>query len=56
MGASLEPATLHKYLYGNVDPVNNVDPSGNFSIGQIAVGFSMAATLRHPPQSIIQVS
>jgi RHS repeat-associated protein len=27
-GLSLLPLTLHKYLYGSVDPVNHVDPSG----------------------------
>ena len=28
-----EPQTLHKYLYVHGDPVNLVDPSGQFSIG-----------------------
>jgi len=27
-----DPITLHKYLYTNGDPVNNVDPSGKFSM------------------------
>jgi len=35
MGNSTDPVTLHKYLYGNVDPVNFVDPSGNFSLGSV---------------------
>ena len=32
-GANRIPLTLNKYLYGNADPVNTVDPSGNFSMG-----------------------
>jgi RHS repeat-associated protein len=39
MGNNSDPVTLHKYLYGNVDPVNFVDPSGNFGLGS----FSAAA-------------
>jgi RHS repeat-associated protein len=26
------PVTLHKYLYGNADPVNYIDPTGNIGI------------------------
>ena len=33
-GIDEEPLTLNKYLYSNGDPVNNIDPSGNFSIGE----------------------
>lgn len=32
-GVVSDPVTLHKYLYGNVSPVNNTDPSGMFSEG-----------------------
>ena len=32
-GANRIPLTLNKYLYGNADPVNTVDPSGNFGLG-----------------------
>ena len=31
-GNNFDPITLHKYAYGNADPVTYVDPSGNFSI------------------------
>jgi len=27
-----DPLSLHKYLYGNGDPVQNVDPNGEFSV------------------------
>jgi hypothetical protein len=30
MGNNEDPQSLHKYLYGADDPVNNVDPSGHF--------------------------
>ena len=40
-----EPQTLHKYLYVHADPINNIDPSGMFSIGQLAVTTGIAAIL-----------
>ena len=33
-GSQRIPLTLNKYLYGNADPVNTIDPSGNFLMGQ----------------------
>ena len=32
MGNSSDPITLHKYLYANTNPVNNIDPTGNAAI------------------------
>lgn len=32
-GAPDDPATLHKYLYANADPMNRIDPSGQFPEG-----------------------
>ena len=37
MGNSRDPRTLHKYTYGNGDPVNSVDPSGKFGLSEFAV-------------------
>jgi RHS repeat-associated protein len=32
MGNSSDPVSLHKYIYGNADPVRYTDPSGKFGI------------------------
>jgi len=38
-----EPQTLHKYLYVHADPVNNIDPSGNVTLGQLATTTGLIA-------------
>jgi RHS repeat-associated protein len=44
-GNAQEPVTLHKYLYGNGDPVNMVDPSGYFSVGSFSAGNAVSGIL-----------
>ena len=44
-GSRTIPLTLNKYLYGNADPVNHVDPSGNFSLGGVMSGIGNMAGL-----------
>jgi RHS repeat-associated protein len=34
-GNSYDPQSLHKYAYCHEDPVNGVDPSGEFSLGEM---------------------
>jgi RHS repeat-associated protein len=41
-GGNQNPITLHKYLYGNADPIQNVDPAGTMSV--VSVGATMALT------------
>jgi len=36
MGDAGNPITQHRYLYGNADGINNIDPSGKFTIAQLA--------------------
>jgi hypothetical protein len=45
MGNNSDPITLHKYLYANADPANNIDPTGNFSIGGMMSAINVMGTL-----------
>lgn len=41
-GVIHDPLTLHRYLYAGADPVNNVDPTGNFfTVGSILGALSI---------------
>ena len=44
-GSASEPLSLHKYVYGNANPVNYSDPTGNFSLGEIRASFNVLGTL-----------
>jgi len=55
MGRNNDPVTLHKYLYANVDPVNNVDPTGNFTMVQAIQAVNIAGTLATIAQSSVKV-
>jgi RHS repeat-associated protein len=37
MGDNDDPQSLHKYAYAHCDPVNNIDPTGEFTAVQILV-------------------
>jgi RHS repeat-associated protein len=47
-GVAEQPNTLHRYIYGNGDPVNVVDPTGEFgfSLGGISISINIQGTLR----------
>jgi len=45
MGINSNPVTLHKYAYGNLDPINNTDPSGNFGLSSITAANTISAIL-----------
>lgn len=44
-GNMSDPVTLHKYLYANANPVNMIDPTGNFSLGSVTSGIGSALNL-----------
>jgi hypothetical protein len=45
MGRDESPITLNKYLYGDADPANNTDPTGNFSLASFGTASNIRATL-----------
>ncbi|MEQ1906698.1 MAG: RHS repeat-associated core domain-containing protein [Pirellulaceae bacterium] len=45
-GNKTDPQSLHKYLYTHADPINGVDPTGQFSVVSFAVGFAFDVHLR----------
>jgi len=48
-GLNGQPLSLHKYLYGHGDPVNNVDPSGQITIATFAVAETVSGILDNRP-------
>jgi RHS repeat-associated protein len=53
-GRMQEPATLHKYNYAHNDPVNQRDPSGHFSIGNLNTVLGVQATLTTTASASLQ--
>jgi len=54
-GKDRMPISLHKYLYANADPVNNVDPTGHSAagLGQQAAAIGIAAVLAFSTKLIL---
>lgn len=44
-GFQNNPFSLHRYLYANANPINKIDPSGNFSVGSVMAGISVQTVL-----------
>ena len=45
MGVNSDPVTLNKYAYGNLDPVNYIDPTGNFGLTSLSAGINVRGVL-----------
>jgi len=44
-GVVFDPASLHRYLYALVNPVNNLDPTGQFSMGEMSISIGIQNVL-----------
>ena len=44
-GSIFDPITLHKYLYGNADPVNGIDPSGLLTLQEAILSIEILGIL-----------
>ena len=40
-GLMFETLSLHRYLYAQIDPINKVDPSGEFTVAQLSIGLGI---------------
>ena len=45
-GSQRIPLSLNKYLYGNADPVNTIDPSGNCTLASFGISMNMSINFR----------
>jgi RHS repeat-associated protein len=55
MGQNQDPITLHKYLYANTDPVNNIDPTGNFTMSSVMTAVNIVSTLASTAQAAVDI-
>ncbi len=55
MGLDKEPITLNKYIYGEADSVNNIDPSGNFSLSGLSAAINIQRVLATASSPAVRV-
>lgn len=55
-GNNQEPLSLHKYLYVHGNPVNDIDPSGNMTLGEINSVMSQISTLTRMTTSVLRAA
>ena len=55
-GNGFDPASLHKYLYANADPVNGMDPSGHLTLVETLTVVNTIATVASIAYGAYQIS
>jgi RHS repeat-associated protein len=48
-GQRISPSSLHKYLYGNGNPIRYKDPSGRLGVADVSAASSISLTIRSAP-------
>ena len=51
-GNGYDPVSLHKYLYCNAEPINNIDPSGYYTLAELAMTQDLQSMLAPALQNI----
>ena len=56
-GYSADPQSLHKYAYAHCDPVNGIDPSGEFVLGDMlfSIAFSVHINLTRAAPALMAI-
>jgi RHS repeat-associated protein len=50
-GSNADPASLHKYLYAHANPVTSIDPTGHFSLAELATTMTVGVSSTHRSMS-----
>jgi RHS repeat-associated protein len=45
VGSAVQPITLHRFLYAGADPVDNIDPTGEFTVAEGLTSLAMLNTI-----------
>lgn len=53
LGNNFDPQSLHRYTYAHLDPVNNWDPSGEVTLGQVMSTVNTIGTLASYAQTAV---
>lgn len=53
-GTKYDPASLHRYLYTQADPVNGIDPSGEFSLGDVMTAIGIDEEMQATVNALVQ--
>lgn len=55
LGRATDPLSMHPYTYAHLDPANNSDPSGQFTLGELSSAINTVGNLYNTAMPIIQL-
>jgi len=54
-GRATDPLSMHPYTYAHLDPANNSDPTGQFTLGELSSAINTVGNLYNTAMPIIQL-
>lgn len=54
-GRAMDPLSMHPYTYAHLDPANNSDPTGQFTLGELSSAMNAVGNLYNTAMPIIQL-